>query len=59
MTLNYEEQQKWKHHCQDFFQDNLPAYMENFEAVATENQSNEHKMKILKALYDYINNSVS
>ncbi|PSW06160.1 exodeoxyribonuclease I [Photobacterium lipolyticum] len=59
MTLDYAEQQKWKHHCQDFFEDNLPAYMENFESLALIHQSNEKKMQILKDLYDYVNNLVS
>ncbi|MGF1679682.1 exodeoxyribonuclease I [Photobacterium minamisatsumaniensis] len=54
MTLDYKEQQQWKHHCQDFFESNLPAYMENLEAVALEHQSDEKKMKILKSLYDYV-----
>jgi len=59
MTLDYAEQQKWKHHCQDFFEDNLPTYMENFESLALTHQSNEKKMQILKDLYDYVNNLVS
>ncbi|MGF1736804.1 exodeoxyribonuclease I [Photobacterium satsumensis] len=54
MTLDFQEQQQWKHHCQDFFEENLPSYMENLEAVAMEHQSSEKKMKILKAVYDYV-----
>ena len=54
MTLDYKEQQQWKHHCQDFMESQLPRYMQNLEAVATEHQSSEKKMKILKSLYDYV-----
>lgn len=54
MTLSYEEQTRWKHHCQDYFEQHMPKYMENFEAVAYEHEADENKMKILKALYDYI-----
>ncbi|WP_318484395.1 exodeoxyribonuclease I [Photobacterium leiognathi] len=58
MTLSYEEQVRWKHHCQDFFEANMPKYMENFEAVAYEYESDENKMKILKSLYDYVSKLV-
>ncbi len=51
MTLSYEEQVRWKHHCQDFFEANMPKYMENLEAVAYEYESDENKMKVLKSLY--------
>jgi exodeoxyribonuclease-1 len=55
LTLTYQEQQRWKHHCQDFFEQNMTKYMENFEAAALDCQSDENKMKIMKSLYDYIN----
>lgn len=57
-TLDFKDQQQWKYHCQDYFESNLPAYMENLEATAMEHQSDEKKMKILKAVYDYVNNLV-
>ncbi|WP_064603922.1 exodeoxyribonuclease I [Photobacterium sp. J15] len=57
-TLDFKDQQQWKYHCQDYFESNLPAYMENLEATAIEHQSDEKKMKILKAVYDYVNNLV-
>ncbi|MDO6708816.1 exodeoxyribonuclease I [Photobacterium sp. 1_MG-2023] len=58
MTLNHQEQQQWKYHCQDFFESKLPAYMQNLEAVAMEHQSDERKMKILKDVYDYVGSLV-
>lgn len=54
MTLDYKEQQQWKHYCQDYFEEKLPRYMQNLEAIAMDNQSDERKMKILKAVYDYV-----
>ncbi|MGF1686870.1 exodeoxyribonuclease I [Photobacterium japonica] len=54
MTLDYKEQQQWKHYCQDFFEENLPNYMQNLEALGHEHQSSEKNMKILKAVYDYV-----
>ncbi|WP_299020026.1 exodeoxyribonuclease I [uncultured Photobacterium sp.] len=58
MTLDFKEQQQWKYHCQDYFESNLPAYMENLESTALLHQSDENKMKILKAVFDYVNNLV-
>ncbi|HIF9079907.1 TPA: exodeoxyribonuclease I [Photobacterium damselae] len=54
MTLSYEEQTRWKHHCQDYFEAHIPRYMENFEQVALDNQSDENKMAILHKLGQYI-----
>ncbi|WIH28375.1 exodeoxyribonuclease I [Photobacterium damselae subsp. damselae] len=54
MTLSYEEQTRWKHHCQDYFEANILRYMENFEQVALDNQSDENKMAILHKLGQYI-----
>ncbi|UTV26425.1 exodeoxyribonuclease I [Photobacterium atrarenae] len=53
MSLDYKEQQQWKFHCQDYFESNLPGYMQNLEAIALEHQSDEKKMAILKAVYEY------
>ena len=58
MTLSYEEQVRWKHHCQDFFEMNMTKYMENFETVAYEHESDESKMKVLQSLYDYVSKLV-
>lgn len=58
MTLDYKEQQQWKHHCQDYFESNLPAYMENLEATAMTHQADEAKMAILKAVYEYVDSLV-
>ncbi|MGF1723900.1 exodeoxyribonuclease I [Photobacterium nomapromontoriensis] len=58
MTLAYQEQQQWKHYCQDFYEENLPAYMQNLEALGYEHQSSERNMKILKAVYDYVESLV-
>ncbi|NAW88764.1 exodeoxyribonuclease I [Photobacterium halotolerans] len=54
LTLSHQEQQQWKYHCQDYFETKLPAYMQNLESIAMEHQSDERKMKILKAVYDYV-----
>ncbi|WP_120510854.1 exodeoxyribonuclease I [Photobacterium salinisoli] len=54
LTLSHQEQQQWKYHCQDYFETKLPAYMQNLESIAMEYQSDERKMKILKAVYDYV-----
>ncbi|MCW8332010.1 exodeoxyribonuclease I [Photobacterium sp. SDRW27] len=58
MTLDYKEQQQWKHHCQDYFESNLPAYMENLESTAMLYQSDEKKMAILKSVYEYVESLV-
>lgn len=58
MTLDHKEQQQWKYHCQDYFESNLPAYMENLEATAMLNQSDEKKMAILKSVYEYVESLV-
>ena len=58
MTLDFKEQQQWKYHCQDYFESNLPAYMENLESTAMLYQSDEKKLAILKAVYEYVENLV-
>ncbi|MGF1716379.1 exodeoxyribonuclease I [Photobacterium chitinilyticum] len=58
MTLDFKEQQQWKHHCQDYFESNLPAYMENLESIAMTHQADEAKMAILKAVYEYVDSLV-
>lgn len=54
LTLTQQEQIRWKHHCQDYFESNLPAYIENLDNVAMEHQGDEKKMAILKKVYDYV-----
>lgn len=58
MSLDYKEQQQWKFHCQDYFESNLPGYMQNLEEIALEHQSDEKKMTILKAVYEYVESLV-
>ncbi|OAN17942.1 exodeoxyribonuclease I [Photobacterium jeanii] len=54
MTLTQQEQSIWKHHCQDYFEQHLPAWAENLDLVAVEHQDDENKMAILKKVYAYV-----
>ncbi|OZS42735.1 exodeoxyribonuclease I [Photobacterium sanguinicancri] len=54
LTLTPQEQMRWKHHCQDYFETHLPSYIENLDNVAMEHQEDEKKMAILKKVYDYV-----
>ena len=59
-TLTTQEQQKWQQHCQDKIQSggkgllSLDEYMIKIENLVHEFESNEAKMKVLKALYQYV-----
>ncbi len=52
--LTEQEQIQWKHHCQDYFEMNLPQYQEALEAAMLDNQDNEKNQKILLSLYQYL-----
>lgn len=53
LTLNFSEQQRWN----DYRKDNLDGqnYGLTLESLAIENQSDQRKLTILKALFDYAN----
>lgn len=59
-TLSYEEQQKWQAHCQNKLMYggkgilSAEEYALKIENLAHEHEDNEHKMRILKALYNYM-----
>jgi len=60
LTLNNAEQQKWQQRCQDKIQFggkgllSADEFMIKLENLAHEHESNEEKMKVLKALYQYL-----
>lgn len=58
-TLTDAEQQKWHMYRRDYFEENLPAYMERLEQLASQHQDDEQKVKILKAVYHYVESLVS
>ncbi|MFT5759179.1 MAG: exodeoxyribonuclease-1 [Alteromonadaceae bacterium] len=59
-TLSSDEQQRWQQYCQDKIQSggkgllSLDEYMIKIENLVHEFESNEEKMKVLKALYQYV-----
>ncbi|MEZ9511421.1 exodeoxyribonuclease I [Vibrio breoganii] len=58
-TLTDKEQKRWLLHCRDKFEQELPNYMLNLENLGAQHQGDEHKMKILKAIYHYVEQLVS
>jgi len=60
LTLTSEEQTKWQQYCRDKIQFGAKGllsadeFMQKIENLAHEHESNEGKMKVLKALYQYI-----
>jgi len=60
LTLTTEEQQKWQQRCQDKIQFggkgllSADEFMITLENLAHEHESDEGKMKVLKALYQYL-----
>lgn len=60
LTLTSAEQQKWQQRCQDKIQFggkgllSADEFMITLENLAHEHESNEGKMKVLKALYQYL-----
>ncbi|PTP27952.1 exodeoxyribonuclease I [Vibrio splendidus] len=53
-TLDEAEQLKWANHCHEFYESRLEEYMLNLENLAHEHESDEKKMAILKAVYQYV-----
>lgn len=59
-TLTNEEELTWKNYCQNKLQLggkgilSLDEYMIKIENLAHEHEQDQHKMKILKALYEYV-----
>lgn len=53
-TLNEQEQQQWQQHCRDYFQSRLEDYMLNLENLVHEHESDEKKIALLKAVYQYV-----
>lgn len=58
-SLTPEEQKRWAIHCRDYFETHTEQYMLRLEQLAEENQSDSHKMKILKSIYDYVQKLLS
>lgn len=60
LTLNSAEQQKWQQRCQDKIQFggkgllSADEFMITLENLAYEHESDAGKMKVLKALYDFL-----
>ena len=53
-TLDEAEQLKWANHCREYYESRLEDYMLNLENLAHEHESDEKKMAILKAVYQYV-----
>ncbi|GAD79505.1 exodeoxyribonuclease I [Vibrio ezurae] len=58
-TLTDQEQKQWLRQCRDMFENQLPNYMLNLENLGSQYQDDEQKMKILKAVYHYVEQLVS
>lgn len=58
-TLTDQEQKQWLHHCRDQFEQELPKYMLNLQALGEQHQGDEHKMRVLQAVYNYVKQLVS
>ncbi|GAD89810.1 MULTISPECIES: exodeoxyribonuclease I [Vibrio] len=58
-TLTDQEQKQWLRQCRDMFENELPNYMLNLENLGSQYQDDEQKMKILKAVYHYVQKLVS
>ncbi|GAL09882.1 exodeoxyribonuclease I [Vibrio astriarenae] len=58
-TLTETEQQRWMSHCRDYFETRLPDYTLNLENLAHEHETDEHKMRVLKSVYEYVSKLVS
>ncbi|MGC9401938.1 exodeoxyribonuclease I [Vibrio genomosp. F10 str. 9ZC157] len=54
LSLDEQEQVKWANHCRDYFEQRLEGYMLNLENLVHEHESDEKKMAILKAVYQYV-----
>ena len=54
-TLDDDEQQRWLAYRKEVFSaDKLQTYVETLERLYTEHQGNENHLRLLKALYDYL-----
>lgn len=58
-TLSLQEQQRWQHHCREYFEQHLPTYLIHLEQLAFEHEQDEKKLALLKALYQYVEQLVS
>jgi exodeoxyribonuclease-1 len=45
-------------HRRDYFETHLPTYMDNLQQLADHHQADEHKVRILKAVYHYVESLV-
>ena len=58
-TLDEAEQQKWANHCRDYFESRIEEYTLNLENLVHEHDGDEHKMAILKSVYQYVQKLVA
>ncbi|EGU60860.1 exonuclease I, partial [Vibrio nigripulchritudo ATCC 27043] len=58
-TLDETEQAKWAAHCREYFESNLPGYMQNLENLVHEHDGDEKKIALLKSVYHYVEKLVS
>lgn len=58
-TLTDQEQRQWLGYCRDKFEQELPDYMLNLERLGEEHQADEKKMRVLKAVFQYVQKLVS
>ncbi|CCN85716.1 Exodeoxyribonuclease I [Vibrio nigripulchritudo SFn27] len=58
-TLDETEQAKWAAHCREYFESNLPEYMQNLENLVHEHDGDEKKIALLKSVYHYVEKLVS
>ncbi|MDV7104329.1 exodeoxyribonuclease I [Vibrio sp. TH_r3] len=58
-TLDEQQQLRWASTCRDYFEASLPDYILNLENLAHEHENDEKKMRILKSVYNYVEQLVS
>lgn len=58
-TLTDQEQKQWLGYCRDKFEQELPDFMLNLERLGEQHQADEKKMRVLKAVFQYVQQLVS
>ena len=58
-SLTENEQIKWDQHRREYFENNLPVYMNQLEDLILEHEQDTKKMEILHALYQYVQSLAS
>jgi len=53
-TLTLNEQNQWKEHCRQYFENHIDNYIYNLENLVNQYENQPAKLKILQAVYNYI-----